>query len=95
MTYLGFVCYNPRYNKQQKGRKMDTNKENVLANIPNTFVITYYADKHQQLITRRGRKDEGCKFKFSKNGKPCFTYFDLDANGYRTATQFFTLKGNI
>ena len=64
---------------------MDTNKENVLANIPNTFVITYYADKHQKLITRRGRKDEGCKFKFSKNGKPCFTYFDLDANGYRTA----------
>ena len=23
------------------------------------------------------------------------TYFDLDANGYRTATQIFTLKGNI
>ena len=71
------------------------NKENVLANIPNMFVITYYADKHGKFITRRGRKDEGCKFWFSKNGKPCFVYFDLDANGYRCATQIFTLKGNI
>ena len=71
---------------------MDTNKENVLANIPNTFVITYYADKHQQLITRRGRKDEGCKFKFSKNGKPCFIYWDLDADGWRMATWAMTIK---
>ena len=70
-------------------------QESVLKNIPQYFTITYYANKHSKFITRRGEKDNQCKFWFSKNGKPCFTYKDLDADGYRTATQIFTLKANI
>tara|TARA_R110002020_G_scaffold63777_6_gene169886 strand:+ start:437 stop:658 length:222 start_codon:yes stop_codon:yes gene_type:complete len=72
-----------------------TDTKDVLNNIPSEFIITYYADKYKKFITRRGKKNEGCKFKFSKAGKPCFTYWDLDADGYRTATQIFTLKANL
>jgi len=37
-------------------------------------------------ITRRGKWDSQCKTWNSKKGIPCMTYFDVDANGYRTAT---------
>ena len=31
-----------------------TNKVNTQINVPENFVITYYADKHKKIITRNG-----------------------------------------
>jgi hypothetical protein len=50
------------------------------------FTIKYYAHKHEKTITRRAKWDSQCKTWNSKKGIPCMTYFDVDANGYRTAT---------
>ena len=51
------------------------------------FTIKYYADKHNKTITRRAKFTEECKFGNHKvHGFPYFKYFDVDANGYRTAT---------
>ena len=50
-----------------------------------TFKITYYADKHKKHITRLGKWVEGCRYWTDKSGKAICTYFDIDAQGYRTA----------
>ena len=50
------------------------------------FTIKYFANKHGKTITRRAKWDSQCKTWNSKKGIPCMTYFDVDANGYRTAT---------
>jgi hypothetical protein len=50
------------------------------------FTIKYFAQKHNKTITRRAKWDSQCKTWNSKKGIPCMTYFDVDANGYRTAT---------
>ena len=52
--------------------------------IPQSFIITYYASKHEKFITRRGqwtKPDTNTvgKYFISKEGKPCFIYWDLDA----------------
>ena len=44
------------------------------------------AHKHEKTITRHAKWDNQCKTWNSKKGIPCMTYFDVDANGYRTAT---------
>jgi hypothetical protein len=49
------------------------------------FNITYYAKKHGGFITRSGKQDNKTKEWTSKNGTKCFTYYDLDNMGYRTA----------
>ena len=54
--------------------------------IPNTpFKITYFAIKHCKHITRRGTWTDKCKYFTSKIGNHMITYFDMDAQGYRTA----------
>ena len=50
-----------------------------------TFRITYYAGKHKKHITRLGKWVEGCRYWTSKVGASLMTYFDIDAQGYRTA----------
>ena len=57
------------------------------------FMITYtpqtiggVVNHDKRHITRRGKWDSQCKTWNSKKGIPCMTYFDVDANGYRTAT---------
>ena len=51
------------------------------------FTIQYYAKKHNKTITRRGQFTEECEYGNHKvHGYPYFRYFDVDANGYRTAT---------
>ena len=50
-----------------------------------TFRITYYADKHKKHITRLGKWVDGCRYWTSKVGASLMTYFDIDAQGYRTA----------
>jgi len=52
----------------------------------NTFRITFWAKKHKKHITRNAKWTELCRFFKSKNGVPCITYYDLEKQGYRTAT---------
>ena len=54
-----------------------------------TFFITYFAKKHKAFITRKGQYDkpDGTQgqIRTSKDGSPCLTYWDLDADGWRMA----------
>ena len=56
------------------------------------FEISYYAKKHGKFISRRGQWNEKCKYWFSKSLKPLITYFDIDANNYRTASGSYWIK---
>ena len=72
-----------------------------LGNIPEKFTITYWANKHKKFITRQGQwtKPDCCfttgKAFVSNNGKVCFIYWDLDANGWRMATELMTIKATV
>ena len=74
-----------------------------LNNIPNNFVVTYFANKHKKVITRNGswfkpNTDTVGKAFISKNGVVCFIYWDLDAtpdekgNQWRMAKNPMTIK---
>ena len=56
------------------------------------FTITYYANKHGKHITRRGQWTDKCKYWTSKVGDSLITYFDMDAQGYRTAKGSWKVK---
>ena len=61
--------------------------------IPNTpFKITYFAVKHGKHITRNATWIEGCKYFTSKVGNKMMKYFDIDADGYRTAKGSWTVR---
>jgi hypothetical protein len=47
------------------------------------FKISYFAKKYNKFIFRNGMWTEKCKIDKDKGS---ITYFDTDANGYRTAT---------
>ena len=80
-----------------------TNKVD-LNNIPENFVITYYAKKHKKIITRNGSWTKPTDFMttgkafISKNGVVCFIYWDNDAepdekgNQWRMAINPMTIK---
>ena len=57
-----------------------------------TFKITFWAKKHKKHITRNAKWTELCRYFTSKNGVPCMTYYDLDNEGYRTATTTWRVK---
>ncbi len=72
-------------------------KAQTQINIPENFFITYYANKHQKFITRKGQwtnpdTEQQGKYFVSKDGKPCFINRDLDADGWRMATWAMTIK---
>ena len=52
----------------------------------------YYAKKHGKFITRNGKWNGKCKYWLSKSLKPLMTYFDIDADNYRTATGSYWIK---
>jgi roadblock/LC7 domain-containing protein len=56
------------------------------------FMITYFSTKDGQMITRKGTWTEKCKYFTSKVGNHMMTYFDMDAQGYRTAKQSWTVR---
>ena len=62
------------------------------------FLITYYAKKHREIITRKGKVDDTSKIRgtwYTPKGNYCFCYHDLDAetlNPYRTATNPIKLE---
>jgi hypothetical protein len=49
------------------------------------FTITYYSNKDSKTITRQAKWTDKCKYWTSKVGDSLITYFDMDAQGYRTA----------
>ena len=57
-----------------------------------TFYIVYYSNKDKKHITRRGKHDEKSRYGTSKKGVPYYVYYDLDAHGYRTATQSWKVR---
>ena len=61
--------------------------------IPNEpFKITYFAVKHGKHITRNATWTEKCKYFTSKVGTPLVTYYDLDAQGYRTCSGNYKIR---
>ena len=69
-----YIGYNTLNNIQEKN--MILNKQ---------FKITYFAVKHGKHITRNATWTDQCKYFTSKVGNQMMTYFDMDAQGYRTA----------
>ena len=55
------------------------------------FNITYFAKKYGKFITRAGVWTEQSKQWLSKKNERLFTYYDLDSEGYRTASGYITL----
>ena len=51
-----------------------------------TGTIQYYANKHKGFIRRNMKWNDKCKEWVSNSGVKLLTYFDLDADGYRTAS---------
>ena len=67
--------------------------ETQLTKIPQSFMITYYADKHNKIITRCGQwlkpdTDTTGKAFVSNKGKVCFIYWDLDAEPNENGSQW-------
>jgi len=60
--------------------------------IGQTFKITYYAKKHKKHITRQGKWTEKCIERLDKLGNDIMIYFDMDADGYRTATKSWKVR---
>jgi len=56
------------------------------------FKITYYSNKDKKHITRNAIWDNQCRYWTSKIGASLITYFDMDAWGYRTAKNSWTIK---
>ena len=65
-------------------------KENMIKD--KTFYITYFAKKHKAFITRKAKWTDDCKAWTSQLNKPCMTYYDLDADAYRTAVGNVRIK---
>ena len=62
----------------------------MISNKP--FVITYYSASDKKTITRNALWTEKCRYWISKNGRMLMTYFDIDADGYRTASDSWSIK---
>ena len=56
------------------------------------FRITYYSNKDQSHISRNALWDEKSKYFESMSGNVCVTFWDIDANGYRTATKGWSIR---
>ena len=51
----------------------------------NFFRVRYFAKKHNDYIERMGIVDDKMKLWEDSKEEICFTYFDLQQQGYRTA----------
>ena len=49
------------------------------------FRVRYFAKKHNDYIVRMGIVDDKMRLWEDSKAEICFTYFDLQQNGYRTA----------
>ena len=58
------------------------------------FCTSKDAMKHKGFIKRRMKWNDKCKEWVSNSGVKLLTYFDLDADGYRTASKDWFIKWN-
>ena len=65
-------------------------KENMIED--RQFTITYYAKKHGKHITRNAKWNDLCRYWTTKSGNACVTYFDIDANAYRTCSGNYKIR---
>ena len=56
------------------------------------FVITYYSASDKKTITSNALWTDKCRYWLSKSGRMLMTYFDIDADGYRTASDTWSIK---
>ena len=56
------------------------------------FKITYYSNKDKKHITRQGKWTDKCRYWTSKQGAKLITYFDMDADNYRTAKNSWKVR---
>ena len=56
------------------------------------FTITYYSNKDSKTITRQAKCTDKCKYWTYKVGDSLITYFDMDAQGYRTAKDSWKVR---
>ena len=56
-----------------------------------TFRITY-KKSNGETVTRFGKFDDKCRYWTSKIGAQLITYFDLDKQGYRTASTTWKVR---
>ena len=56
------------------------------------FRITYYSDKEGKSITRNGLGTELSRYDTTKADRVIFVYWDIEANGYRTARDSWTVS---
>ena len=61
----------------------------MLKNKP--FTVTYYSAKDKKTITRNALWTDQCRYWTSKAGRLIMTYFDVDKNEYRNATDTWVL----
>ena len=55
------------------------------------FTITYWSASDKKTITRNALWTEKCRYWVSKNGSTLMTYFDVAQDGYRTASDTWTI----
>ena len=68
------------------------NRKKKAMELNKTFFIVYYSNKDKKHITRQGKHDEKSRYGTSKKGNPYYVYYDLDAHGYRTATDSWKVR---
>ena len=56
------------------------------------FVISYYSASDKKVITRNALCTDKCRYWVSKGGRTLMTYFDIDADGYRTASDSWSIR---
>ena len=56
------------------------------------FQITYFSASDKKTITRNALWTDKCRYWLSKSGRMLMTYFDIDADGYRTASDTWSIK---
>jgi len=57
-----------------------------------SFFITYFSAKDKKHITRHALWNDKCKYWISKAGRLLCTYFDVEANNYRCASDSWKIK---
>ena len=65
--------------------RIGTEREKYIMENNTQFRITYYSNKDKKHITRQGKWTDKCRYWTSKQGAKLMTYFDMDADNYRTA----------
>ena len=76
------LCYTATITKESE--------EIMLKNKP--FTVTYYSAKDKKTITRNALWTDQCRYWTSKAGRLIMTYFDVDKNEYRNATDTWSIK---